>query len=72
MCKRGVPLYTEMSSFQGIGLEGFHCLQKYLTIPEVFHCRGWIPLYTDVFSFQGVEIDRFTVHPTCTLDIFNY
>ena len=22
---RGVPLYTEVSSFQGVGIEGFHC-----------------------------------------------
>ena len=25
---RGVPLYTEVSSFQGIGIEEFHCIQR--------------------------------------------
>ena len=24
---RGVPLYTEVSSFQRVGIEGFHCIQ---------------------------------------------
>ena len=31
---REVPLYTEMSSFQGVGIEEFHCIQRYL------HFRG--------------------------------
>ena len=26
--KRGVPLYTEVSSLQGVGIEGFHCIQR--------------------------------------------
>ena len=25
---RGVPLYIEVSSFQGIGIEEFHCIQR--------------------------------------------
>ena len=25
---RGVPLYTEVSSFQGVGIEEFYCIQK--------------------------------------------
>ena len=25
---RGVPMYTEVSSFQGIGIEGFHCIKR--------------------------------------------
>ena len=25
---RGVPLYTEVSSFQGVGIEEFHCIQR--------------------------------------------
>ena len=25
---RGVPVYTEVSSFQGVGIEGFHCIQR--------------------------------------------
>ena len=25
---RGVPLYTEVSSFQGVGVEVFHCIQR--------------------------------------------
>ena len=31
---RGVPLYTEASSFQGVGIEEFHCIQRHL------HFRG--------------------------------
>ena len=26
---REVPLYTEVSSFQGVGIEEFHCIQRY-------------------------------------------
>ena len=25
---RGVPLYTEVSSFQGVGIGEFHCIQR--------------------------------------------
>ena len=25
---RGLPLYTEVSSIQGVGIEGFHCIQR--------------------------------------------
>ena len=25
---RGVPLYTEVFSFQGVIIEGFHCIQR--------------------------------------------
>ena len=25
---REVPLYTEVSSVQGVGIEGFHCIQR--------------------------------------------
>ena len=25
---RGVLLYTEVSSFQGVGIESFHCIQR--------------------------------------------
>ena len=42
-----------MSSFQVIGIEEFHCIQR---CP---HFRGWnrgIPLYTEVSSFQVIEI----------------
>ena len=26
---RGVPLYTEVPSFQDVGIEEFHCIQRY-------------------------------------------
>ena len=34
-CNRGVPLYTEVSSFQGVGIEGLHhnltnCITSFL------------------------------------------
>ena len=25
---RGIPLYTEVSSLQGVRIEGFHCIQR--------------------------------------------
>ena len=28
---RGFPLYTEVSSFQGVGIEEFHCMQRCLS-----------------------------------------
>ena len=39
-------LNTEVSSFQEVGIEGFHCIQRNLIF------KG--PLYSEVFSFQGV------------------
>ena len=43
----GVPLYIEVFSFQGVGIEEFHCIQR---CP---HFRVLL-LYTEVSSFQGV------------------
>ena len=31
---RGTPLYTVVSSFQGVGIEGLHCMKR------CFHFRG--------------------------------
>ena len=48
-----------MSSFQGVGIEGF------IVYRDVFISGGWnrgIPLYTEVSSFQGVGIEGFTVY----------
>ena len=32
---REVPLYTEVSSFQGVGIEEFHCIQKVFSFQGV-------------------------------------
>ena len=65
-----------MSSFQGVGIEEFHCIQR---CP---HFRGlsstvyrgvlisgcWnrgFPLYTEVSSFQGVGIEGFHCIQRC-------
>ena len=32
---REVPLYTEVSSFQGVGIEGFHSIQRCLDFMEL-------------------------------------
>ena len=48
---RGVPLYTEMSSFQRVGIEGSR---------DVLISEGWnrvVPLYTEMSSFQGIGIE---------------
>ena len=45
-----------MSSFQGVKIEGFHCIQM---------CPRWnrgVPLYTEVSSFQGVGIEEFPLY----------
>ena len=44
-----VPLYTEVFSFQGVGIEW----------------NRVVPLYTEVFSFQGVGIEEFHCIQRC-------
>ena len=58
----GAPLYTEVSSLQGVGIEGFHCIQRCTH----FGCwnRG-VPLYTEVSSLQGVGIEGFHCIQRC-------
>ena len=42
---RGAPLYTEVSSFQGVGIEEFHCIQRCPHIHGVVtKCVKRIPL----------------------------
>ena len=68
---REVSLYT---SFQGIGIEWFHCIQIGVLISGAWNrgvplytrgvliSGGWnrgVPLYTEVPSFQGVGIEEF-------------
>ena len=50
-----IPLYTEMSSLQGVGVEGFHCIQR---CPHSGCWNRGIPLYTEVSSLLGVLINR--------------
>ena len=60
---RGVPLYTEVSLlFQGVRIEEFHCIQRYL------HFKGVgieSSLYIEVLSFQGVGIEEFHCIQRC-------
>ena len=42
-----------MSSFQGVRIEEFYCIQR---CP---HFRGGVPLYTEVALFQGIEIEKY-------------
>ena len=44
--------FMEVSSFQGVGIEEFHCIQRYPHFREKFH-------YTEVSPFQGVGIEEF-------------
>ena len=49
-----VPLHIEMSSVQGVGIEG-----------GVLSSVGWdkgVPLYTEVSSFKGDRIEDSTVY----------
>ena len=52
---REVPLYTEVSLFQGVE---FHCIQRCLHFRVLLN-RG-VPLYTEVSSFQGVGVPLYT------------
>ena len=65
---RGVPLYTEASLFQGVGIQEFHCIQRCLHfrwIPQYNRgvlIGGWnrgIPQYIEVSSFLVVGIEGF-------------
>ena len=59
--QRGVPMYTEVSSFQVGGSAVYR---------GVLISRGWnrgVPLYTEVSSFQGVGIEEFRCIQGCPL-----
>ena len=56
-------LNTEVSSFQGVGIEEFH----YILITGGWN-RG-VPLYTEVSSFQGVGIEGFHCIQRCGVKI---
>ena len=67
---RGVPLYTEVSSFQEVGIEEFHRCPHFkgLSSRGVLISWGWnrrVPLYTEVSSFQGVGIEEFHCIQRC-------
>ena len=68
-----------VSSFQRIGIEGFHCIQRcprFRMLEQrgstVYRCvlisgcwnRG-VPLYTEVSLFQGVGIEKFHCTQRC-------
>ena len=62
MCwNRGVPLYTEVSSFQCVGIEGIQRCSHFSGLDstiyrDVFTSGDWnrgVLLYTEVFSFRG-------------------
>ena len=46
-----VPVYTKVSSFQGIGIEEFHCIQR---CP---YFRGLEYMCTELSLLQGAGID---------------
>ena len=66
-----------MSSFQGVGIEEFHCIQRcphfrWLESHYIQRCLlisgGWnreVLLYTEVSSFQGVGIEEFHCIQRC-------
>ena len=61
----GVPLCTEVSSFQGVGIEGFHCSTVYRGVLISGCWNRGVPLYTEVSSFQGVGIEGFHCIQRC-------
>ena len=44
-----------MSSFQGVGIEVFHCIQR---CPHFKELNRGVLLYTELSSFQGVGIEE--------------
>ena len=48
---------TEVSLFQGVGIEEFHCIQT--RCPHFRMLNRGVPLYTEVSSFQGVGIEEY-------------
>ena len=67
----GIPLYRdphfrelniEVSSFQGVGIEEFHCIQRPVSSFQGVGIE-WVPLYTEVSSLQGIRIEDFIVYP---------
>ena len=75
-CNRGVPRYTEVSSFQGVGIEDFYCTEvspfQGVGIEESHRCPHFkgvgigVSLYTEVSSFQGVGIEEFHCIQRCS------
>ena len=76
---RGVPLHTEVTTLQGVGTEGFHCMQRrphYRVLEQrgstayrgdhITGCwnRG-VPLYTEVTTLQGVRTEGFHCTVSC-------
>ena len=67
------PLHTEVTTLQGVGTEGFHCIQRrphYRVLEQRGStvCRGdhitgrWnrgVPLYAEVTTLQGVGTEGF-------------
>ena len=55
-CQREFHYYTEVSSFQEVGIEMFHCIsiQRH---PCFKRLELRFPLYIEVFSLQGVGIE---------------
>ena len=62
MCRnRGVPLYTEVSSFQGVGIEESHCIPE---VSSISGCRnrGVPTVYRGVLISGVVGIEESTVY----------
>ena len=68
-------MYTEVSSFQGVGIEEFHCIQRCphfrgenRGVPlytGVLISGGWNRRVTEVSTFQGVGIEEFHCIQRC-------
>ena len=59
---KSTPL-VEVFPFQGVGMEGFLCIYRGVSISGGWN-RG-VPLYTEVSPFQGVGIEGFHCIQRC-------
>ena len=74
--KRGVPLYTEVSSLQGVGREGFHCVQR-CPHSRVLEERGSTVCiqrcpHSRVLEERGSTVYRGVLTSGCSIDIITY
>ena len=74
-----MSLITEVSSFHGVGMEEFHCIQRcphfmglewrsstvYRGVLISWGWNGGVPLYTEVSSLHGVGTEEFHCIQRC-------
>ena len=68
-------MYTEVSTFRGVEMEEFHCIQRCPHFrglewrsSTVYRSGGWnggVPVYTEVSSFQSIRMEELQCIQRC-------